>query len=116
MESVKTIKRDISKEDPKVRTFAFYGDGDGAVTRIMAAFYNDESNYYVGFALCSPKDNFCRKKGRVIAIGRLNKKPLWFPRVSDRYEIVDSELEMAFKTKYKNVSWVRKHRKYFELI
>jgi hypothetical protein len=116
MESVKSVKKDISKDDPKVRTFYFYGDSENAVTRIIAAFYNDDTNYYVGFSLCSPKDNFCRAKGRTIAVGRLNKKPTWFSRVSDRYEIVDSELERAFKDKYKNVSWVRKHRKYFELV
>lgn len=35
-----------------------------------------ESTSELGFAMCSPKDQFNRKIGRTIALGRLNKHPI----------------------------------------
>ena len=38
---------------------------------IYATDHGERAMLYFGFAFCSPKDNFCKKKGRQIAQGRV---------------------------------------------
>ncbi len=39
--------------------------------------YDDAEVVLVGFAMCSPKDQFSKKRGRQIACGRLDKDPIF---------------------------------------
>ena len=66
--------------DDKVYYFhyRFYTTGWRAFT--FAIRKNANSHIEIGTAMCSPKDQFCRKIGREIALGRLNNLP---PAVAD---------------------------------
>lgn len=43
----------------------------------------------VGFASCSPKDEFCKEKGRLIATGRAAKCPIYVPHGGNTYRDVE---------------------------
>lgn len=43
------------------------------------AFRRDGDTVSFGFAYCSPRDNFSKKRGRLISEGRLQKNPITVP-------------------------------------
>lgn len=44
----------------------------GAMTRATVIARRDEDGFRLGIAICSDRDQFSRKRGRMIAFGRLN--------------------------------------------
>jgi hypothetical protein len=56
-------------------TYRHFRRDSGAITACCKV-YSDESRMLVGFALCSPEDMFSKKRGRLIAEGRMNARPI----------------------------------------
>lgn len=57
----------------------------GCEKRIVAATMQmDGEVYHMGLAFCSKNDRFDKRKGQVIALGRLIKNPIEFERAKDR--------------------------------
>jgi hypothetical protein len=57
----------------RINYFAYVKD-DKIVSRITTYTINDGSHLHIGIAYCSPRNQFCRKIGRDIALGRAIKK------------------------------------------
>ena len=73
----------------------------------------DESTVNVGLALCSPKDQFSRRRGRIIAGGRLNKGKLYLstleidPDESIKVQVRDAVAKSAEDKDFDFPSWTR---------
>lgn len=52
--------------------------------RVAYAGIVKDTYIHIGEAVCSEKDQFCKKLGRTIALGRANKHPLVKLDLSDR--------------------------------
>ena len=50
------------------------GKATAAIKKMDSVGYE---SVMVGLAFCSPKDQFCKRTGRLISSGRLNKIPFW---------------------------------------
>lgn len=49
---------------------------DNKSSALTLAILKKSHNYHLGWAFCSPRDQFSKKMGRTIASGRLAKRPL----------------------------------------
>lgn len=50
--------------------------------KVTAAIRVENTKIYAGFSLCTAKDTFLKERGRVIAAGRLSKKPIFIGTLS----------------------------------
>ena len=60
--------------------------GSGRRYTLAAVVKTDETQtMQIGFAVCSEKDHFERKKGRMIASGRAEKRPIMIVAATDDF-------------------------------
>jgi hypothetical protein len=77
---------------PKVGFVHGYVHGTGG--RFTIAWVDQgNAELAVGIAWCSPKDNFCRAKGRLIAQGRLLVHPVTLPMKDYRSVMKDDRVD-----------------------
>lgn len=60
----------------------------------IAAFVNDNVLFF-GKSECSPKDQFTKKKGRAIALGRARKAPMNKVEINDNHVVGKIFIEVA---------------------
>ena len=59
-----------------MQPFFYHRNKTGQKKATFAGVVNEEDNQLrIGLSICNPKDNFCKKIGRLIAEGRACKKP-----------------------------------------
>jgi len=69
--------------------------GKGRATAAIQTVTEGHPVAYVAVAFCSPKDQFCRRTGRLIAAGRLKKhKFFWELTVNPKYPVKE-QVELA---------------------
>ncbi len=78
------FKRRIKEAGPVVRfrTLKYRPGGEGRI--VAAVIQMDGEIYHMGLAFCSKNDRFDKRKGQVIALGRLIKDPIEFEQAKDR--------------------------------
>jgi hypothetical protein len=80
----------MPKSKPRLIHMRYWEDAEqtsarnrGGVT--IAYHLLDNGHAFVAFSRCSDKDNFCKKTGRNIAIGRLQSGHCWHISVGEDY-------------------------------
>jgi hypothetical protein len=76
--------------------------GDGHATAAISISNQREDGEgpevaYVGMSFCSPKDQFCKKTGRMIAAGRLEKEKYLYDIVLDPDKQVSVQVREAIE-------------------
>lgn len=102
-----TIKGD-SMNDVRYRTLTVIDDTGNTICKIVVATKPvDDTNkeFYIGWAVCSPKDRFNKKYGQTIAYGRMLKHPKVISYDRDRAILID-EIREAIVNTY-NIDIVR---------
>lgn len=89
--------RNVDMDNVQVRHF-HYGKDRSVNEGVVTVAYDDKRNFvHCGIAWCSPKDNFCKKKGRDKAIGRLRSQKHCYS-VSTHGQDAESAIVMAINT------------------
>jgi hypothetical protein len=70
--------RDYTLKPGRVYFIHIRNYGDGALTAAIRLCQDSNDSVDVAVAFCSPKDQFSRKKGRLIAEGRLRSGKLFY--------------------------------------
>lgn len=72
--------------------------GKGRATAAISIVKEEDLEVaYVGMSFCSPLDQFCRKKGRLIAEGRLNKEKHLYTITLDPDKQVSVQVRQAIE-------------------
>jgi len=95
----------------KIRYFAYIKNGK-VVSRITTATIQDGDRVHAGIAYCSPKEQFCRKKGRDKALGRAKqsaKHSTYIADVSpdDNEKIVNTLVNYIADFGHRHISFMR---------
>lgn len=87
---------------PRQKKTSFFYQRKGKRALTLALRYDEQGNLYIGHAVCSPRDMFCKKIGRKIADGRISSllakgKLPYFVDVCNRAESVYDDIEDFIK-------------------
>lgn len=88
-----TVALEVVRREPPERMFAHFRIGDGHATLCAK---RDAGGYAVAVALCSPRDQFARKRGRSIAEGRLLAGEVAFSFAPEGTDDLGGQLRRAF--------------------
>lgn len=69
--------------------------GNGFVTAAFQTVTEGFTTAYVSLAFCSPKDQFCRRTGRLIASGRLKKHKFFWELTVDPEKNIKKQIQSA---------------------